>query len=332
MSPEYEEGLVSVIIPTYNRARFITEVLKSVAQQSYRPIEIIVVDDGSEDETARVVKQWSQTHASDSSFTIRFFQQQNQGPGAARNHGLVKSSGEFIQFVDSDDVIHPEKLSIHVQRMKRTGCDYVWSPMLEVPSPENSPSEWVREIDPTNVQGVKWGEACANKDLRLQVPASFCVGLYHRSLSRKIGPMDEALSCWEDQEYQYRLMGTEGQFLYHKVPLYFHLGRDESRVSNKALTPSGIRSCLTVVDKGRRVFQSSQKLDEEDFTGQYMRLLRWSLAAGSRSTASICLSRLQSSHSTKTRLLSYALEFTLIVFGTRFANRIFRIYSKLRGL
>jgi len=70
MSPEYEEGLVSVIIPVYNRAQFIARALDSIVEQVYRPIEVVVVDDGSEDNTTGVVDQWDQAHTLDEELTI----------------------------------------------------------------------------------------------------------------------------------------------------------------------------------------------------------------------------------------------------------------------
>ncbi|HWP47773.1 MAG TPA: glycosyltransferase family A protein [Candidatus Limnocylindrales bacterium] len=94
-------SLVSVIIPVYNGERYLSEAIKSVLAQTYRPIEIIVVDDGSTDESARVAQQ----------FPVRYCFQLHQGPGAARNHGVEQARGEFLAFLDADDVWMPEKLT-----------------------------------------------------------------------------------------------------------------------------------------------------------------------------------------------------------------------------
>ena len=88
--------LFSVIIPTYNRAALLREALDSVFAQSFTDYEVIVVDDGSTDETAAVVASYGSR--------IRYFQQQNQGPGAARNLGAKYATGEYIAFLDSDDL------------------------------------------------------------------------------------------------------------------------------------------------------------------------------------------------------------------------------------
>ena len=102
--------LISVVIPTYNRASLITDALESVYAQNYRPIELIVVDDGSTDETKTVVKQWKATHTNDN-FEVQFIRQQNQGGNPARNNGIEHACGKYIAFLDSDDAWHPEKLT-----------------------------------------------------------------------------------------------------------------------------------------------------------------------------------------------------------------------------
>ncbi len=93
---------ISVIIPTYNYGRFLSEAVDSALVQSYPALEIIVVDDGSTDDTPRIVSAYG-----DRICTIR---QDNQGVGAARNAGMAAARGEYIAFLDSDDIWKPEKL------------------------------------------------------------------------------------------------------------------------------------------------------------------------------------------------------------------------------
>lgn len=93
---------VSVIIPTYNRAHFITEALESVFAQTCTDYEVIVVDDGSTDNTEEVLAPYMNL--------IRYIKQDNAGPSVARNRGIFAASGEYIAFLDSDDLWYPEKL------------------------------------------------------------------------------------------------------------------------------------------------------------------------------------------------------------------------------
>ena len=98
--------LVSVIIPTFNRDWIVAEAIQSVLAQSYRQFELIVVDDGSTDRTPAILRKFKDS--------IQVIRQTNQGVSAARNHGVDAARGEFIAFLDSDDLWRPEKLSVQV--------------------------------------------------------------------------------------------------------------------------------------------------------------------------------------------------------------------------
>ena len=99
---------VSIIIPAYNHADLLGEALESVFAQTYRNFEIIVVDDGSTDDTASLLKPLSEQGV------IRYIYQQKQGVSAARNRGIVEANGRYIAFLDSDDLFEPDKLEIQV--------------------------------------------------------------------------------------------------------------------------------------------------------------------------------------------------------------------------
>jgi glycosyltransferase involved in cell wall biosynthesis len=103
---------VSVIIPTYNRAHYIGESIRSVLSQTYTDLEIIVVDDGSTDDTAAVIANFNDKR-------LRYIQQENLGRSKARNHGLSVARGHYITFLDSDDVYLPEKIELQVTYLKR---------------------------------------------------------------------------------------------------------------------------------------------------------------------------------------------------------------------
>jgi glycosyltransferase involved in cell wall biosynthesis len=93
---------VTVVIPTYNCSRYITSALESVLGQSYRPIEVIVVDDGSSDDTRNIVAKFHE---------VKLIRQENGGPSKARNTGITNSQGEYIGFLDGDDLWAPGKLA-----------------------------------------------------------------------------------------------------------------------------------------------------------------------------------------------------------------------------
>lgn len=108
-------GLVSVLLPTYNRAYIVEQAIDSVLRQTYPEIELIVVDDGSTDGTRALVERVIAQHGS----RVRYIHQPNGGLAAARNAGLAAARGEFIAFQDSDDAWLPWKLSAQVALMRR---------------------------------------------------------------------------------------------------------------------------------------------------------------------------------------------------------------------
>jgi glycosyltransferase involved in cell wall biosynthesis len=97
--------LVSVIVPVYNGESFLAEALTSLFTQDYAPFEAIVVDDGSTDRTREIAN----------SFDVRCFAQPNSGQAAARNTGITEARGEFIAFLDADDVLPPNKLTVQAR-------------------------------------------------------------------------------------------------------------------------------------------------------------------------------------------------------------------------
>lgn len=111
--------LVSVIVPAYNRADSIANTISSIISQEYRPLEIIIIDDGSTDNTREVVTPFLQTSEA---LSVMYQYQENQGVSAARNTGISKARGEFISFLDSDDSLLPGKIVNQVKILEH-GAD-----------------------------------------------------------------------------------------------------------------------------------------------------------------------------------------------------------------
>jgi glycosyltransferase involved in cell wall biosynthesis len=107
------DPFVSVIIPTYNRAYLVGRAIESVIDQTYKNLEIIVVDDGSTDDTQSRLRAYGDR--------IRVLTQENRGPSAARNHGIALSRGKIVAFLDSDDYWLPSKLARQVELLEKLG-------------------------------------------------------------------------------------------------------------------------------------------------------------------------------------------------------------------
>ncbi|GEM_PF-5256711 len=125
MCLENDSKLVSVIIPTYNRADMVTRVLDSVWGQSYRPIELLVVNDGSSDNTSEVIHHWMDGHPDNLFFVTRLLEQKNSGGCVARNLGLSQATGEYVQFFDDDDELLPEAIEASVRNLSNEANEVV---------------------------------------------------------------------------------------------------------------------------------------------------------------------------------------------------------------
>ena len=130
------KGLVSVIIPTFNRADSVVEAVHSALAQSYPHKQVIVVDDGSRDDTAPRLEGIE---------GVEYHFQENRGQGAARNRGLGLARGEFIASLDSDDLWDEDFLARGVEAIKAHGLDFVFANWTKMRGAEQFPSEWLRD-------------------------------------------------------------------------------------------------------------------------------------------------------------------------------------------
>jgi glycosyltransferase involved in cell wall biosynthesis len=118
-------SLVSVIIPTYNRGWSIRNTVRSVFEQTHRPIECIVVDDGSTDGTITVINNLNLECPS--GITLRYYRQENGGPNSARNRGLREAHGTYISYLDSDDLLLPESIETRARILQNdSGVDFCY--------------------------------------------------------------------------------------------------------------------------------------------------------------------------------------------------------------
>lgn len=143
--------LVSVVIPLYNGEKYLAEAIESVLAQTYSSIELIVVDDGSTDGSADIVKGYTSVH---------YYFQPNQGLGAARNRGIDLAQGRFLAFLDADDIWDKDKLMCQMKAFDNThGLDMVFGHVIQFISPEldenkKSSTNYSGEIIPGYIAGT----------------------------------------------------------------------------------------------------------------------------------------------------------------------------------
>lgn len=110
--------LISVIIPVYNAESYLLETLDSLCAQVFKDIEILCIDDGSTDESPKIIMSYSNKDQ-----RVKYVYQNNSGPGAARNHGIKLAKGEYIVFQDADDLLHPQALTLLIGTAKKYEAD-----------------------------------------------------------------------------------------------------------------------------------------------------------------------------------------------------------------
>ncbi len=129
MNREYAEGLVSVIMPIYNAEKHLTAALDSIFNQTYKNIEIVLVDDCSKDSSAEIIKELQKTHPE----IVYFIQERNMGAGAARNKALELAKGRYAAFLDSDDIWLPSKTErqLELMNLKSSPFSYTAIEMMD---------------------------------------------------------------------------------------------------------------------------------------------------------------------------------------------------------
>lgn len=226
--------LVSVIIPTCNRGWVVRDAIDSVLGQTFADFELIVVDDGSTDETSQILEAYAGR--------LRVIRQANQGVSAARNRGIDIASGSLIALLDSDDIWLPEKLDVQVAFFKNNTAALICQ----------TEEIWIRNglrVNPgkrhRKPSGMIFERAL---ELCLVSPSAVMV---RRELFEKVGRFDESLPACEDYDLWLRVACRFPVHLIDK-PLTVKRGGHADQLSRQpALDKFRIRSLVKLIETGR---------------------------------------------------------------------------------
>ncbi len=259
-----EQPLVSVTMPAYNAERFIAKSLQSVLDQSYRNLEILIVDDGSEDGTGEIVESFAGRDA-----RIRLIRQANLGAGSARNRAIEEAKGEFIASIDADDLWAPDKLEKQVDCMLRGGPDvgvvYCWCLYIDEEDRPTSRCAANSEEGDVYLQMLCYNFLSCGSNALVRREAIQNCGLYRTDIMRE----DKELYMRIAERYDFKVV-PEVLVAYRQVKTSrSHLGHER-----------GVRNSEFIVAEALRRHPSVPA-----------RVLRWSLAiayafAASRSAKS----------------------------------------------
>ena len=204
---------VSVIIPTYNRAQRLGKAIDSVLAQSHRDFELIVVDDGSEDNTDELIENYNSD--------IVYIRQENSGAAAARNRGIEKARYNLLAFLDSDDWFAENKLKTQIQAMNRNPSCLI----------SHTNEIWYRN---GQILNQKLKHRKSSGDIFAQSLELCAVGMstimIHKEIFDRYGFFDEGYPCCEDYEFWLRISAEE-KFLLVEEPLTSKDGGRDDQLS-----------------------------------------------------------------------------------------------------
>ncbi len=231
------QPLVSIIIPTYNNGAYLGTALTSVRQQRYRPLEIIVVDDGSTDDTAIVVAQWQQQNVAHDCVQLRYFYQANAGPATARNRGVALANGSLLAFLDADDWWHPEKLQQQVDRLiQEATLGYVLSHMTV-------------HLETATAWPVSLNQAHYQNEPPCILPSALVV---RQTIFQQVGDFDEHYRYSDDADWFLRAKDAAIPFAVLPEPLVYKRIHATNLSHSPAMAKETLRAFHTSIQRQRR--------------------------------------------------------------------------------
>jgi glycosyltransferase involved in cell wall biosynthesis len=224
------QPLISVIVPTYNYGRFIGETLECLRAQTYTNWECVIVDDGSTDDTAAQVARFMERDA-----RFKFVRQENARQAAAKNNGLRNSAGQYIQFLDADDLIEPQKFAQQVEYLEtHPEIDIVYGSMRYFTT--ENPTERLHWVWGENKPWMPETSGSGKEVLTAVVRHNIMVinsPLIRRSVVDAVGLFDNGLPPAEDWDYWVRCAAAGMRFQFEDLPGTLALVRWHSSSSSQ---------------------------------------------------------------------------------------------------
>ncbi|SPP99513.1 putative Glycosyl transferase, family 2 [Candidatus Sulfobium mesophilum] len=210
---------VSVVIPTYNCGQYIRQAIESALSQTYKGREIIVVDDGSSDNTYEIIKPYEE------SGSLRYIYQENRGLPGARNTGIQNAQGEFVVVLDADDELDERMISLCLEQVEKENTDWCVCDIIRVETyREDLRKEVYRaKLPQNNYKLAILADDFISRSAFFRKTSLYDIGLYHEDVQVRV-----------DWEINIRLILAGKQFSYMPEPLYIYKLRSSSLVKTHA--------------------------------------------------------------------------------------------------
>ncbi len=217
--------MISCIIPTYNRAAWLKGAMESILRQTYPHWELLIVDDQSEDNTRAVVESFQQNDP-----RVRYLLNPRKGQSPARNHGLKHAKGEYIAFLDDDDVSFPHRFESQMGAIKESGCNFLVSGY---------------QVRDRQSQKILSEHKLDLKAAGASFPSRWMI---RKSLLDRVGGFDEDFPSMTDAEVSYKINEIEAFTLHDDiVTIIYHTPGSVSRV-----TPNAVKGKCMMVEKNEK--------------------------------------------------------------------------------
>lgn len=222
-----KDKLISVIVPAYNVENYIEKCIKSILSQTYKNIELLIINDGSTDKTETICKKYAKEDQ-----RLKLISSSNKGVSAARNIGLNEAKGEYIFFVDSDDWIEPETLMEMKLRLEMTDCDCIMCSYCQVNEYEkdikNNVKREINKLKRIYTQKEIINAVCYMESPYRKIDMSVIWGiLYKKSTINKVR-FNENISIGEDFEFKYKVLLNVHSVICIESQYYNYLIRPQS--------------------------------------------------------------------------------------------------------
>lgn len=260
--------LVSIIVSCYNGEKYIADTINSLLKQTYANIEIVIVNDGSTDNSEKVIHEFTDTR-------IKYYKQQNRGQCAALNLGFSKSTGKYIKFYDADDILEPNVIQGQVDSLNGMEEDCMsfieWRRFYDNAIPDCIDKQNPHTIhkDCLPVEYITWKQ---------QTPMVQCgLWLIPRSLLYKTGLWDERLNLINDTEFFTRVLQYVRYLKFSDSGCTFYRTNIGESSLSKDFSKKGIKSALLSIDLSAKWMLNIENSDriKKIIVNSYIMILGW---------------------------------------------------------